>query len=465
MLPYTPLHHLLLADVGRAAGDDERERVRRADRVQGRGRARAARGHRGPVPAARPADPHAGRRLRRARRAGRAALARLRPGDAARSRARRRCSRSAPSSRTRSRSPATGARGSRTTSATCATTRRCAPSATGSRTSSGCSRSTPELVAHDLHPEYLSTKYALDLELPAVGVQHHHAHLAAALAEHGVERAAGAIYDGTGYGTDGTVWGGELLRGDLARLRAHRPPVAGPDARRRGRDPRALADGLRVAAGDRRARAAAVGAGRRARPLRPGLAGDDEHGPPVRRRRRAARRPRRGHLRGPGGDRARGARRPQRDRRVPARCARERRAAARRRRAVVARRARATHRRRRPRPRARRRRSPSSRPASTTPSPRATAEALRDEPDVVLSGGVFQNELLLARTLERLPHALVPGASPLNAAASPLNAHPREAPSSTAADSAQSPPRVAARDAAVASRLSDPLGVMSMMDP
>ena len=73
----------------------------------------------------------------------------------------------------------------------------------------------PELVAHDLHPEYLSTKYALDLDLPALGVQHHHAHLAACLAEHGVERAAGAIYDGTGYGTDGTVWGGELLRGDL----------------------------------------------------------------------------------------------------------------------------------------------------------------------------------------------------------------------------------------------------------
>ena len=62
---------------------------------------------------------------------------------------------------------------------------------------------TPEVVAHDLHPEYLSTKYALerdDVEL--IGVQHHHAHLAACLAEHGEARpAVGAIFDGTGYGT------------------------------------------------------------------------------------------------------------------------------------------------------------------------------------------------------------------------------------------------------------------------
>jgi hydrogenase maturation protein HypF len=78
----------------------------------------------------------------------------------------------------------------------------------------------PEVVAHDLHPDYLSTRYAQEREeggLELIGVQHHHAHLAATLAEHGeTGPAVGAIYDGTGYGPDGTIWGGELLVGGLA---------------------------------------------------------------------------------------------------------------------------------------------------------------------------------------------------------------------------------------------------------
>jgi hydrogenase maturation protein HypF len=75
----------------------------------------------------------------------------------------------------------------------------------------------PEVVVHDLHPEYLSTKYALERDgVELIGVQHHHAHLAACLAEHGeTGPAIAAIFDGTGYGLDGTVWGGELLLGDL----------------------------------------------------------------------------------------------------------------------------------------------------------------------------------------------------------------------------------------------------------
>lgn len=79
---------------------------------------------------------------------------------------------------------------------------------------------TPEVVAHDLHPDYLSTRYAQERAgVELVGVQHHHAHFAATLAEHGeTGPAVGAIYDGTGYGADGTIWGGEILSGGLAEV-------------------------------------------------------------------------------------------------------------------------------------------------------------------------------------------------------------------------------------------------------
>jgi hydrogenase maturation protein HypF len=99
----------------------------------------------------------------------------------------------------------------------------------------------PEVVAHDLHPDYLSTRYAQERDgVELMGVQHHHAHLAACLAEHG-ERgpAVGAIYDGTGYGSDGTVWGGELLVGGLDGFEraGHLWPVRLPGGERAVRGP------------------------------------------------------------------------------------------------------------------------------------------------------------------------------------------------------------------------------------
>jgi hydrogenase maturation protein HypF len=71
----------------------------------------------------------------------------------------------------------------------------------------------PEVVAHDLHPGYFSTRYALErASVRHVGVQHHHAHVASCMGEHGLEgRAIGVAFDGTGYGLDGNSWGGEIL--------------------------------------------------------------------------------------------------------------------------------------------------------------------------------------------------------------------------------------------------------------
>ncbi|GAA3109160.1 carbamoyltransferase HypF [Pseudonocardia yunnanensis] len=95
---------------------------------------------------------------------------------------------------------------------------------------------TPAVLAHDLHPEYLSTKYALDRAaaepgLRLVGVQHHHAHLAACLAENGeTGPAIGIACDGLGYGPDGVLWGGEVLKVSLTGFRrlAHLEPVPLP---------------------------------------------------------------------------------------------------------------------------------------------------------------------------------------------------------------------------------------------
>ena len=78
----------------------------------------------------------------------------------------------------------------------------------------------PEVVAHDLHPEYLSTKFAVDLDLPALPVQHHHAHVASCMVEHArTEPVLGVAFDGLGMGSDGTLWGGELLVADLSGFR------------------------------------------------------------------------------------------------------------------------------------------------------------------------------------------------------------------------------------------------------
>lgn len=78
-------------------------------------------------------------------------------------------------------------------------------------------RVNPTLVAHDLHPDYLSTRYAKELNLPLVGIQHHHAHIASCMAEHQLdEKVIGIALDGVGYGDDGNIWGGEFLICDFS---------------------------------------------------------------------------------------------------------------------------------------------------------------------------------------------------------------------------------------------------------
>lgn len=99
----------------------------------------------------------------------------------------------------------------------------------------------PRIVAHDLHPDYASTRFALERpDTVPVAVQHHHAHLASCMAEHQLlGPVIGVIWDGAGWGTDGCVWGGEFLVGDYGRSdrTAHLRYVAQPGGDRAAREP------------------------------------------------------------------------------------------------------------------------------------------------------------------------------------------------------------------------------------
>jgi hydrogenase maturation protein HypF len=106
---------------------------------------------------------------------------------------------------------------------------------------------TPVAVAHDAHPDYLSTQWAKSAAYPAVAVQHHHAHLAACMAENDLEgEVLGVTWDGAGYGDDGTLWGGEFLLGDASGYRrvAHVRPFRLPGGEAAIKEPRRTALGL-----------------------------------------------------------------------------------------------------------------------------------------------------------------------------------------------------------------------------
>lgn len=106
---------------------------------------------------------------------------------------------------------------------------------------------TPEAIACDLHPDYTSTRFAEQSGLPLIHVQHHYAHILSCMAEHHLEGPVlGVAWDGTGYGTDGTVWGGEFLRVDSLGFErvAHLAPFPLPGGESAIHEPRRSALGL-----------------------------------------------------------------------------------------------------------------------------------------------------------------------------------------------------------------------------
>jgi hydrogenase maturation protein HypF len=105
----------------------------------------------------------------------------------------------------------------------------------------------PAALAADAHPDYLSTKFALGTGLPVIRVQHHHAHVLSCMAENALEGPClGVAWDGTGYGLDGTVWGGEFLRPTATGIQrvAHLRTFRLPGGERAVKEPRRAAIGL-----------------------------------------------------------------------------------------------------------------------------------------------------------------------------------------------------------------------------
>lgn len=113
--------------------------------------------------------------------------------------------------------------------------------------------SQPRVVAHDLHPDYLSTRYALEQEISSkIGVQHHQAHIASCMAENNLEEPVlGVAFDGTGYGEDGHIWGGEFFAGSYSSFlrKGHLEYLPMPGGEAAIREPWRMALGLLTGAG------------------------------------------------------------------------------------------------------------------------------------------------------------------------------------------------------------------------